>query len=66
MNRIKWHRGSEDKYGRMIHRSKCGKYTITRREWCMPISSISYELVGAGGKKGLIDLETLKEAKEAR
>lgn len=62
--KVNWNRGAENKYGEVVHTSKCGRYTATRRRWSMPASTVSYLLTGAGGRNGVIDCETLKDAKE--
>jgi hypothetical protein len=63
---VEWGRPTKDKTGKLIYRSKCGRFTITKRSYVLPFACVGYILDGPGVERlWMRENDTLTDAKDA-
>lgn len=62
-----WTRPEKNRWtGKIVYRSKCGKFRIERKEWVLPYAHVSYRLFYHDGNKVVRhEYDRLSDAKEA-
>ena len=61
---IEWNRTRTIRHGSTVTTSKCGRFGIVRREYCLPANSVVYFLVFKSKGLCAFDHERLSDAKE--
>jgi hypothetical protein len=59
---VQWNRPERDRYDLLVYRSKCGRFTITKRSYNLPTRSVGYALTVDGVRRAQED--SLQAAKE--